>query len=320
MDDAMIDLLAGDARLRRRLDAYAEIRLSPDPAATSRMRARVLAVAHRQAASAGTDAGLAIVPRVTTDLDLFRPVVQARSARRGARRGAARRRGTAVLVAASLGLVLVVGTTFAARPGGPMYATRLWVESLTLPSDPAARSIAEVDRLNHRLSEAVDASRAGDPGAAAAALAAYGSIVESASTRAVIDGDAVGSAALQAGVARNIERLTELSTRLPDGGSAAVSRAIERAIQRSGEAVESIHGNGSGGGNGGTNAGGNGNGNGNGERRRQRIGRRERRRQRRRQRERERRRRRCRPGQRQRRRRNPGAGHDPDRDAGAGAD
>lgn len=265
MDDAMIDLLAGDARLRRRLDAYAEVRLSPDAAATSRMRARVLAVAHRQAASTGTDAGLAIVPRTSTDLDLFRPDAQARPAHRRTRRRAAWRRGAALLAAASLGLALTVGTAFAARPGGPIYATRLWVETLALPSDPAARAIAEVERLNHRLSEAIDASRDGDPAAAAAALAAYELIVDSASSRAFLDGDAVGSAALQAGVARNIERLTELATRLPDGGSAAVTRAIERAILRSDAAVETIHGGGKGGNDGGTNNGGNGNGgNGNG--------------------------------------------------------
>ena len=52
MDDAMMDLMAGHGELRRRLGAYAEARLSPDLAASSRMRARVLAVAHRQAACA----------------------------------------------------------------------------------------------------------------------------------------------------------------------------------------------------------------------------------------------------------------------------
>ena len=53
MDDAMMDLMAEHGLLRRRLEAYAETRLSPDLAASSRMRARVLAVAHRQASSRG---------------------------------------------------------------------------------------------------------------------------------------------------------------------------------------------------------------------------------------------------------------------------
>jgi len=61
MDDEMIDLMAGDARLRRRIDAYAELRLSPDLATSSRIRARVLAVAHRQADLARADAALTIV-------------------------------------------------------------------------------------------------------------------------------------------------------------------------------------------------------------------------------------------------------------------
>ena len=62
MSDEMIDLAAGDMRLRRRLEAYAEQRLSPDVSATSRMRARVLAHAHRHADRARADAALTIVP------------------------------------------------------------------------------------------------------------------------------------------------------------------------------------------------------------------------------------------------------------------
>ena len=58
----MIDLMAGDIRLRRRLEGYAELRLSPDLTATSRMRARVLAHAHRQADLVRADAALTIVP------------------------------------------------------------------------------------------------------------------------------------------------------------------------------------------------------------------------------------------------------------------
>ena len=61
MDDSMIDLTAGDAMLRRRLEAYAEDRLSPDLATSSRLRARVLAVAHRQADLARADASLTVL-------------------------------------------------------------------------------------------------------------------------------------------------------------------------------------------------------------------------------------------------------------------
>ena len=71
MDD-MIDLMDANALLGRRLEAYAESRLSPDLATSSRLRARVLAVAHRQAALARADAALTIVPRADGDSALAR--------------------------------------------------------------------------------------------------------------------------------------------------------------------------------------------------------------------------------------------------------
>ena len=58
----MIDLMAGDAELARRLTAFAETRLTPDLGATSRMRAKVLATAHRQADLTRADARLAVSP------------------------------------------------------------------------------------------------------------------------------------------------------------------------------------------------------------------------------------------------------------------
>lgn len=249
MDDDMIDLKAGNAELRRRLDAYADARLSPDPAATSRTRARVLAVAHRQADLERADTGLAVLPRPTDGGDA--PVDRARAA---ARRRAPWRRAASVLLAASLGLSLVVGTALAARPGGPLYASRVWAETLTLPSDPGARAVAELERLTHRLQEAVAASQAGDPAGAAAALSAYETITEEASTGAIIAGDAVASAALHAGVARNIDVLQGLADRLPERASLAISAAIERAIARSDRALDAIdrgRGDGAGSGSGG---------------------------------------------------------------------
>jgi hypothetical protein len=233
MDDAMIDLMAGDTELRRRLEAYAGSRLSPDPVVASRMRARVLAVAHRQAAEARGDAALAIVP---ADGELPGTLPAARRAGR-----TQWRRAAAVLLAASLGLTLIAGTALAARPGGPLYGTRIWVETLTLPSDPSARAIAELERMDHRLQEAIAARQAGDPGAATAALAAYEAIVDGASARALLDGDAVASAALDAGVARNIVVLQALAGTLPEQASDAIDRAIQRAIDRSDEAVDTIH-------------------------------------------------------------------------------
>ena len=62
MDD-MIELMDANGLLGRRLEAYAEFRLSPDLATTRRLRARVLAVAHRQASLARADAALSVLPQ-----------------------------------------------------------------------------------------------------------------------------------------------------------------------------------------------------------------------------------------------------------------
>jgi hypothetical protein len=256
MDDRMIDLVAGDTRLRRRLEAYADARLSPDLVTTSRMRARVLAVAHRQADLARADAALTVVPRTALH---GAASIDGRSARsRGSARSTMRRSMTALLAAAVV-LGGAAGTALAARPGGALYESRLWIETVTLPSDPSARAVAELARLDDRLREADDAARSGDVAGAAAALAAYGRIVESASEAAIAARDEVAIAILQTGVARNIEVLGALALLVPDGAAEAISRAVQRAVdhalERSDRAIERIDtagppagGNGSGGG------------------------------------------------------------------------
>lgn len=229
MDDEMIDLVAGDARLRARLEAYAETRLTPDLAASSRLRARVLAVAHRQADLARADAALTIVTPTTT------------RAAMPARRGYARwRRSLVALLAASLAVGAVAGSAFAARPGGSLYETRLWLETLTLPSDPSARALAELDRLDLRLNEAAVAVADGDMSAAAAALAAYESIMDKASAAAIAAGDDVAAAALQAGVGRNLDVLQALILAVPLGAADAIEGAVQRTIDRSDRAIERI--------------------------------------------------------------------------------
>lgn len=232
MDDAMFDLRAGEPELWRRLDAFAEERLSPDPVVASRMRARVVAVAHRRADPGRADAHLVILPAPGT------PLAEA-TGRRASRRGSAWRRLAPFGLAAAIALA-VGGTAFAARPGAPLYEMRLWVETLTLPSDPSARAVAELERLEERLREVTAANAGGDPAGAAAALAAYEAIVDVASSEAILAGDAVASAALEAGVARNITVLQALADKVPDRASEAISAAIERAITRSSQAVDAI--------------------------------------------------------------------------------
>lgn len=212
MDDHLMDDRdVEDVELAERLGAYAEARLSPSLSATSRMRTHVMAAAHRRAALVRADADRAALAGS-----------QPRSI------GAPRwRRPVAALLAASLTLALAVGSVAAARPGGPLYGTRIWAESLTLPSSAADRAAAEVRRLNDRLAEAAEAAEAGDANAAAAALAAYDTILAEAA--AGTGGNPVANATLDSAVRRNIEVLTVLLGRVPDQAKDAIQHAIDQS-------------------------------------------------------------------------------------------
>jgi hypothetical protein len=254
MDDDMFGLTAPDEVLMSRLAAYAEARLSPDLATTSRLRAKVLAVAHREATLRRADAGLAVVS--TTAVAPHGPRSGATAPTSRDRRSRSIRRTAAALVVASLTLGLVAGSVFAAQAGGPLYGARLWAEELAIPSDPSARALAEIARLDRRLDEARAAGRAGDVAAVAAALAAYESILEAAAARAIGAGDDVAIAALEAGVTRNIAVLRTLADVLPGRSSVAIDAAIERAITRSGTAIDHIEGGAGGAGGAGSGSGG----------------------------------------------------------------
>src|SRR4029079_4477165 len=201
MSNEMIDLAAGDVRLRRRLEAYAGLGLTPDLTARSRMRARVLAHAHRRGDLVRADAALTVVPQTA-----WRPAAQP-----GVRRG----RGTAVALVAAALLVgaMAGGAAASAGPGGALYEVRLWIETVSLPSDPSARAVAELSRLGERLREAESAAQGGDEGAAAAALSAYERIMSEASAAVLDSGDPVAAAALETGLGRNRARLQGLGAR-----------------------------------------------------------------------------------------------------------
>ena len=224
----MIDLAAGDARLRRRLEAYADLRLTPDLTATSRMRARVLAHAHRRADLVRADAALTVVPQAA-----WRP-----AARPGVRRG----RSTAVALVAAALLVgaMAGGAAASSGPGGALYEVRLWIETVSLPSDPSARAVAELSRLGERLREAESAAQGGDEDAAAAALSAYERIMSEASAAVLDSGDPVAAAALETGLGRNVDVLQALVGRVPPGAADAIGDAVARAIARSAGAIHTI--------------------------------------------------------------------------------
>ena len=241
--DEMTELTDGDATVWRRLEAYAETRLSPDLTTSSRLRARVMAVAHRRAALVRADAGLTVLPHIEPAAAALRfsPRTQALARASHRRRGRPLARVAAVVLAASLTLGVAVGGAFAARPGAPLYEARLWAETLTLPTDPSARALAELERLQDRLREIGEASLAGDAAGATAALTAYQRIVDEASASAILAGDEVAVAMLEAGVGRNVEVLQGLLVRVPIQARAAISRAVEAAIARSSAAVDRIN-------------------------------------------------------------------------------
>ena len=170
MDDDMInETELGYIELARRLEAYADQRLSPSTAAMTRMRTVVMNAAHRRAALMAADARFDAAGETTS----------ARAAERAkpADTRTSWRRPAAAIFAGALTLMILAGTAYGARPGGPLYAARLWTEMANLPAGLVARAEAEVDRLEQRLHEAQQASTAGDVSGTEAALSAYSTIV-----------------------------------------------------------------------------------------------------------------------------------------------
>jgi hypothetical protein len=241
----------------RHLEAYADLRLSPSAAATTRMRMRVMNTAHRRAALIQADATFG-----AADL-----TVSALAAQRARVVRHEWRRPVAAVFAACLTLGLVVGTAFAANPGGPLYAARMWTEMANLPSGPVDRANAEVGRLEQRLTEAQQASTAGDTPAAEAALAAYTQILAEATEAS--SGDPTASAAIELSVSRHVAVLTLLAGTVPE----AARGAVEQALASSTMVLQDLGvpgtkggngGNGDTGGNGGNGSNGGANGGGNG--------------------------------------------------------
>ncbi len=194
-----------DGGLGPLLDAYAAERLGSDPQAAARARARIVAEARRRAV-AGPER---------------RPLPWLRRPLRGV-----------LLMGASLALVLaaVGGAAAASVPGGPLYGARLWVEELTLPSDPAARAAAQLDHMEERLAEARSAAATGNGGAVTAALDAYRATVDEASAAAGTDVTRREDLAAALGV--HVAVLEALAGEVPERASQAIEAAVERAETR----------------------------------------------------------------------------------------
>jgi hypothetical protein len=258
-DDEMYVMDAGEIELERRFDAFARARLSPDSAARARVRARVLreAALHHEAA------------RIALHMA---PAIEARH------RSSVRRLGVPLL-AASVWLGIAAGSIAAAQAGGPLYPTRMWLETATLPASGDARATADLQHLDARLGEAIAAATRGDRDAAAAALEAYAETAEDARANALDPGVA---AQVESALEHHVAVLTAVADGLAakgnDTAANAIGENIQRAIAHSATVLDTLanhqggpdegNGNGSGGGNangGGTGTvGGGGNGGGGG--------------------------------------------------------
>ena len=213
-DDVYDSNHPGDREVERRLSAYADLRLSPSVATTTRMRAAVMTAAHRRAALMEADSTPRVAPAATAGIRWRRPVV--------------------ALLAAALTLGILAGSVLAARPGGPLYEARLWAEMANLPMEVVARATAEVARLEARLEEARQAAGAGDGSAFEAALNAYSSILTEATAGS--HGDATALATIEVSLTRHIIVLTGLADRVP----APAQSAIQHALASSSKVLEDI--------------------------------------------------------------------------------
>jgi hypothetical protein len=147
-----------------------------------------------------------------------RQVVGSPLARRAGRR-------FAVASAAMVALLAVSTVAVQARPGAPFYAVRLAAESaLLIPLDAESGWQARLDRLDRRMTEAVDAGVARDTGAISAALDEY---------RSEFDGltadlsDARRRASLIAAATRDLTRLTALQGSNPTDAGAHLTVDLE---------------------------------------------------------------------------------------------
>jgi hypothetical protein len=219
MDDDMQAVDVRDREIERRLESYARARLTPDPRAVARARARVMREARLQFEASRIAAHMApVVPLAT-------------------RRSTARRLMMPFL-AASLWLGIAVGSISAAQPGGPLYTTRIWIENAALPSGGVARASVELTRLDARLSDALAGAARGDVNAVQAALDAYRQIADQ--TIAEAAGDPALEALVSAALDQHLAVLAAVASSLEAKGNDIAAAAVEASIQRTIEHNEAV--------------------------------------------------------------------------------
>ena len=220
MDEDFVERRPADLEIYRRLDAFAQVRLTPDAAAMARIRTalmgQALALADARSAALTTPAPLPVALPERPAIGFPRP----------------QRRATAAVLAACLVVGVGAGSVAASQAGGPLYGPRMWIEAATLPSDPMARANAQLGRLDARLQEVRIASGSGNAGAAEAALAAYAVIVADLDAQA--SANSAVAASLEDGMARRQVVLIGLLDKVP----AQAQDAIQHALQQGANAID----------------------------------------------------------------------------------
>lgn len=215
-DMAAAEPLAGE-ELERLMARYARVRLEPSQAQAKRARAALMEEAWRRRLDpAGT--------------------ISAHGRRWPARRapfaGWGMRRVSVAMSAAVLAGLLVGTTAFAgSRAGGPLYETRVALETLTLPAGEMARVDAQLQRAQERLAEAVEAAGRHDDRATAAALEAYDTTINDLEA---MEG-APAAKALEA--VRNHHRIL---VGIAAGAPAGAANGLDRAIANSDRVIEAL--------------------------------------------------------------------------------
>ena len=153
------------------------------------------------------------------------------------RAGYLRRRGVAVLLAASLTIASVAGVAAASTAGGPLYGARIWLETAALPADSNARALERLHQIDARAQELEQASRGGNGSAIAAAAAAYRDSVDAALSEAGTVTDHLAN--LEASLGLHVEVLETIKVRAPEQAQGGLGRAIEA----SSKAVDKIKAN-----------------------------------------------------------------------------
>jgi hypothetical protein len=224
MDEQMQASIGGDLEIEQRLDAFARVRLSPTERASARMRARIMREARLvMAAPTWTQ---------TTPASIDHARVL---------RGGLARRGAGLLLAAGLTLAVAGGVMAASQAGGPLYPTRMWLETVTLPAAGAARTDADIVRLESRMEEVIAAARRGDRAGVAAALLAYEEIADEALIAA--GGDEAAIERLRVALDRHVAVLLAIAAKVPPQASEAIGRNIDRAIEHNGATLDRIQAN-----------------------------------------------------------------------------